>query len=122
MMPSTTKTFRSDLSSTKMQKELAHLICMMHSCWSKLLIEKELGNYAPSIWQVKLAAEAITINAANKTFQFENAEFSFDVHLEEPHTSGMHALTSIPVSGKGTYAITKKDQALKIVDMVFTDY
>tara|TARA_B100000953_G_scaffold110155_1_gene90565 strand:- start:4 stop:372 length:369 start_codon:yes stop_codon:yes gene_type:complete len=122
MMPSTTKTFRSDPSSTKMQKELAHLICTMHSCWSKLLVEKELGNYAPSIWQVKLAAEAITINAANKTFAFKNAEFSFDVHLEEPHTSGMHAITTIPVSGKGTYAITEKDQALKILDMVFTHY
>ncbi|ADF51747.1 hypothetical protein ZPR_1411 [Zunongwangia profunda SM-A87] len=83
-----------------------------------MLVEKELGNYAPSIWQVKLAAEAITINAANKTFAFKNAEFSFDVHLEEPHTSSMHALTTIPVSGKGTYALDEKNQVLRILNMV----
>ena len=118
MMPSTTKTFRSAPSSTKMQKELAHLIRMMHSCWAKLLVEKELGNYAPSIWQVKLAAEAITINAANKTFVFKNAEFSFDVNIEEPHNTGMNYIKTIPVYGKGTYALDEKNQVLRILNLV----
>ncbi|WP_417886667.1 hypothetical protein [Zunongwangia sp.] len=105
-----------------MKKELAHLICNMHSCWSKLLVEKELGNYAPSIWQVKLAAEALRINETNKTFQFKNAKFSFDVKIEETYNTGMNYIKTIPVSGKGTYTITEKDQVLKILDIVFTNY
>ena len=117
-MSSTTKTFRADPSSTKMQKELAHLICNMHSCWSKLLVEKELGNYAPSIWQVKLAAEAIKLNETNKTFQFKNAKFSFDVNIEEPHNTGMNYIKTIPVSGKGTYALDEKNQVLRILNLL----
>ncbi|WBL27011.1 hypothetical protein [Zunongwangia sp. HGR-M22] len=101
-----------------MKKELADLICNMHSCWSTLLVEKELGNYAPSIWQVKLAAEEVKFDEMNKTFQFKNAKFSFDVNLEEPPISGMNYVTSIPVSGKGTYELDENNSALRISELV----
>ncbi|MEH6656336.1 hypothetical protein [Leeuwenhoekiella marinoflava] len=105
-----------------MKRELADLICNLHSCRSKLLVEKELGNYAPTIWQVKLAAEEIRLNETNKTFQFKNAEFSFDVNLEEPHKTRMNYITTIPVSGKGTYTFSDKNQDLRILDLVLDTF
>lgn len=108
--------------TTKVKKELADLICKMHSCWSKLFVEKELGNYAPSICQVKLAPEKISLNITNKSFQFTNAEFSFDVNIEESHKTGMNYITTIPVSGKGTYTFSDKNQDLRILDLVLNTF
>ncbi|WBL21120.1 hypothetical protein [Zunongwangia sp. HRR-M8] len=101
-----------------MKRKLAALVCNMDSCWSKLLLEKELGNYAPSIWQVKLAAEDIQLNEANNTFQFKNAEFSFDLNIEEPHETGINYITTLLVSGEGSFVFDKELQELKILDLL----
>ncbi|MBW2960574.1 hypothetical protein [Mesonia aestuariivivens] len=108
-------------TTIKLKKELAALVCNMDSCWSKLLVEKELGNHAPSIWQIKLAAEEVEVNKMNKTFQFKNAKFSFDVNLEEPHETGMNYITTLLVSGEGSFVYDKEIEELKILDLVLDE-
>ena len=86
------------------QQQLAESIINHHQTWSQLLVNTNLGNFASTLWNVKVAPNAISVDVTQSTFTFQNAHFEFDVEVGLSFGDDNH-LYSKYISGKGNFQL-----------------
>ncbi|MDW3191266.1 MAG: hypothetical protein R8G66_02845 [Cytophagales bacterium] len=86
-----------------------------HSSWLDKLNETEPGNYGVNDSEVELSSDDVFVNIPQRTFEFKNAQFNFDVELVSSKDGYSHKSSKV-ANGRGTFVFIEQN-GIKIEDV-----
>ncbi|WP_417444101.1 hypothetical protein [Joostella sp.] len=103
------------------QDKLVESIVESHASWSKLLVDMDLGSYAPNMYDIALNPINVAVNLTDKTFTFNSATFSFDLDFGVSHGEDV-VIFSQQVTGKGTFQFINENSNIQLKELQLDEY